>query len=66
MPRKRKLLNVKSVLERVVFIRDSLDKFDGIPPVLHSELVQLGLLSRAILNKHKHTRKDVRLESDSV
>lgn len=60
MPR-RKLLNVRSVLEQNVRMADSLHLFKDLPPLLADAIREQAFVSRAILKKHEHTRKDVRV-----
>jgi hypothetical protein len=69
MPRPRNLLNVRTTLERIVRLRDELPNFEKygleLPPLFKDELLSIALIARATLNKHTHTRKDVRIERKS-
>lgn len=63
---KRKLLNVRSVLEHNIWLNDTLMPIllrvegNSIPPILIDALREQAFLCRAILRKHEHTAKDVR------
>jgi hypothetical protein len=66
---KRKLLNVKSLLEAVIETTEYMQKYnykDGptglcMPPIYIEAMIQHKLIAKAILRKHeeKKTRKDV-------
>jgi hypothetical protein len=60
---KRKLLNVRAVLEVNVELGKNLHLFEGVPPLLVEAIKEQAFISRAILRKHENTRKDVRVES---
>ena len=66
---KRNLLNVRSLLELVIQIDEQLlplcvrMKGNKIPPLLIDAIQEAGFYARAILRKHSHTRKDVRVNN---
>lgn len=69
MPAPRKLLNIKSMLERIVRLSEAaqsdLKPNDSatpqMPPTYHYELVSIALLARAALDKQAKSRKDFTL-----
>ena len=62
MPAKRRLLNVRSLLERIAGLRQGLDRY-GYCPAIQLELRQMEVLARAILLKSvAKGRKDVYVE----
>lgn len=61
---KRNLLNVRSVLEMILMVNDQLIPIcENVPPALKDAIAELAFYSRAILRKHSHTRKDVRVNN---
>ncbi len=71
MPRQRKLLNVRSMLERVVNLSTqidiAIDKYNitPLPPTYMDELHSIALLARQKLKivAKSGTRKDIRIET---
>lgn len=64
MSRPRNILNIRSQLERIVSLQETLDKY-GYCPVARTELAMMALIAKGTLRKHSAsgTRKDLRLES---
>jgi hypothetical protein len=61
---KRNLLNVRSVLETIIMLNDELLPItEGTPPIVKDQIAELAFYARAILRKHSHTRKDVRVNN---
>lgn len=61
---KRKLLNVRSVLEAAVYFDEEVLKVcdtSTVPPIILDHIREQAFYARAILRKHEHTRKDVRV-----
>jgi len=62
MPRRRNMLNVRDLLERLTPLKETLDKY-GYCPLAHDELRQMEFLARAILRKTAAKgRKDAYVE----
>ena len=64
---KRKILNVRGVLERIINFNNSCltQEYAKLPPVYQHELNQIAFLSKKILQKNSHHRKDLYVEKSS-
>lgn len=70
MPRKRSLLNARSVFERLVSFADDIKarKYDNqLVPAYHDKLMQMAFIAKHILRKSKEKgRKDIYIERRAI